>query len=65
VGAIVPSSLVSQLVQHLPRPLLGVLDRWSQSVARRRWEQRQRKWLQRKAALAESQAGYHLKPWRD
>ena len=65
MGATVHSSLVSQIVQHLPRPLLSVLDRWSQGVARRRWQKRQRKWLQRKAALAESQAAYHLKPWRD
>jgi hypothetical protein len=65
VGAMVHSTLVSQIVRHLPRPLLSVLDRWSQSVARRHWEQRQRKWLQRKAALATSQATYHLKPWRD
>ena len=65
MGATLPSSLVSQIVQHLPRPLLSVLDRWSQAVARRRWQQRQRRWLQRKAALAASQATYHLKPWRD
>jgi hypothetical protein len=43
-----------------------VLDAWSQRVARRRWEQRQRKWLQRKAAAAVAgPASYPLKPWRD
>jgi hypothetical protein len=66
VGATVSSSLVSQILRVLPGPVLGVLDAWSQRVARRRWEQRQRKWLQRKlAAATEGPAGYHLKPWRD
>ena len=65
MGATLHSSLVSQIVQHLPRPLLSMLDAWSRRVARRRWNQRQLKWLQRKAALAESQSAYHLKPWRD
>ena len=66
MGATVSSSLVSQILRHLPAPLVRVLDAWSQRVARRRWEQRQRKWLQRQAAAAAAgPASYHLKPWRD
>ena len=66
MGATVSSSLVSQILRVLPGPVLGVLDAWSQRVARQRWEQRQRRWLQRKLAGAtEGPASYHLKPWRD
>jgi hypothetical protein len=66
VGATVSSSLVSQILRHLPAALVSVLDAWSQRVARRRWEQRQRKWLQRKAAAAVAgTASYDLKPWWD
>ena len=72
MGATLHSSLVSQIVQHLPRPLLSVLDAWSRRVARRRAALRQQKWLQRKAAMAAVAAAataapsaYHLKPWRD
>ena len=66
MGAIVSSSLVSQILRFLPAPVLRVLDAWSQRVARRRWEQRQRKWQQRKLAGAtDGPASYHLKPWRD
>lgn len=60
------NTLVSQIVQALPAPLLNLLDAWSHRVARRRAQQRQQKWLQRKAAKAEAPAtSYHLKPWRD
>jgi hypothetical protein len=38
------------LLRLLPRPLLAALDAWSYRVARRRAEERQRKWLQRKSA---------------
>jgi hypothetical protein len=72
VGATLHSSLVSQIVQYLPRPLLSVLDAWSRRVARRRAALRQQKWLRRKAAMAAdapatgtSPSAYHLKPWRD
>jgi hypothetical protein len=68
MGAIVHSpSLISQVVRHLPRPLLHLLDAWSLGIARRRARQRQQKWLQAKAAAAASApaAAYHLKPWRD
>lgn len=66
MGAAVQTSVVSTLVQQLPRPLLRLLDAWSHRVARRRAEERQRRWLQRKA-VAQQTAGevYHLKPWRD
>ena len=66
MGATVSSSLVSQILRVLPGPVLGVLDAWSQQVARQRWEQRQRRWLHRKLAGAtQGPASYHLKPWRD
>lgn len=65
MGATVHTSLVSQLVHFLPRPLLGALDAWSHRVARRRAALRQQKWQQRKAAQAQTLAAYHLKPWRD
>ena len=71
MGATLHSSLVSQIVQYLPRPLLSMLDSWSRRVARRRAALRQQKWLRRKAATAAAAAAaaspseYHLKPWRD
>ena len=68
MGAIVHSSLVSGLLRCLPGPVLRALDAWSRRTARRRWEQRQLKWRQRRpagAALADSTIQYHLKPWRD
>ncbi|NNU44685.1 hypothetical protein [Ramlibacter montanisoli] len=67
MGAVVHPSLVSQVVRHLPAPLLNLLDAWSSALARRRWQQRQLKWQQRKAATvaAAPAASYHLKPWRD
>lgn len=66
MGATVQTSLVSQLVQALPRPLLRALDAWSHRVAQRRARERQLKWLQRKAATAaEPAVKYQLKPWRD
>lgn len=67
MGAVVHPSLVSQLVRHLPAPLLKLLDAWSSALARRRWHQRQLKWQQRKAAkvAAAPASSYHLTPWRD
>lgn len=67
MGAAVHGSLVSQLLQVLPGPLLSVLDAWSHRVARRRAQQRQQKWLRRQAGRgAQPQpVRYHLKPWRD
>ena len=67
MGIVVHPSLVSQVVRHLPAPLLKLLDAWSSAVARRRWQQRQQKWQQRKAATvaAAPASSYHLKPWRD
>lgn len=44
-----PSS-ISRLLRHLPASLVKVLDAWSYKVAQRRAQQRQRKWLARKAA---------------
>ena len=54
MGATLQPSLLSQLMRHLPRSLLNVLDAWSRRVARRRWERRQQLWLRRKDA---AQAG--------
>ncbi len=67
MSAVHPQTLVSQLVRALPAPLVNLLDAWSHRIARRRAQQRQRKWLQRKAAQAAATpaATYHLKPWRD
>ena len=70
MGTAVQTSLVSILVQQLPGPLLKALDAWSHRVARRRAAERQRLWLQRKAATGAPQQPpaaevYHLKPWRD
>ena len=65
MGALVHPSFVSQVVRHLPGPLLRVLDAWSAREARRRREQRQRKWQQRAAAQPEQPIEYQVKPWRD
>ncbi|MBC5782528.1 hypothetical protein H8N03_06200 [Ramlibacter sp. USB13] len=67
MGTAVQPSLLSTLVRQLPGPVLRALDAWSRRTARRRWEQRQLKWAQRKlaAAPADSTIRYHLKPWRD
>jgi hypothetical protein len=65
--AAVHTSLVSQVLQVLPGPLLSVLDAWSHRIALRRAQQRQQKWLRRQARPAEQPepVRYHLKPWRD
>jgi hypothetical protein len=58
---------VSLVIRRLPAPLLAVLDAWSQRLARRRWQQRQQRWLQRQPAPVAVQEAIpsHLKPWRD
>ena len=66
--AVVHPTLVSQVVRHLPAPLLRALDAWSYRVARRRAELRQRRWAERQAAAAkapEAPINYQLTPWRD
>ena len=45
-------SLAGRIVRAMPAPLLRALDAWSYRLAQRRYEARQRKWLQHKAALA-------------
>lgn len=45
-------SLAGRLVRAMPAPLLRALDAWSHRLARRRYEARQRKWLQHQAAQA-------------
>ena len=67
MGVLVHSSLINLALRLLPDPVLRALDGWSQRAARRRWEQRQRKWLRRKApaAIPVESNEYHLKPWRD
>jgi hypothetical protein len=39
--------VVVRLLRLIPPPLLRALDAWSERVARRRWEERQRRWRQR------------------
>lgn len=66
MGSTVQASLIGQVLQLLPSPLLRALDAWSHRVALRRASARQQLWLQRKAApVAEVPVKYHLKPWRD
>ena len=66
MASTIQASLVGQLVQLLPSPLLRVLDGWSHRVAQRRARARQQRWLQAQAApAAEAPVKYHLKPWRD
>ena len=43
-------SRVSEVVRHLPRWLVRSLDAWSYRVAKRRAQQRQQRWLARKAS---------------
>ena len=59
---------MTAVIHILPQPLLRVLDAWSHRVARRRAQERQRKWLARTAkpaAAAPSPSEYRLRPWRD
>jgi hypothetical protein len=66
MGAAVHTSLVSQVLQALPRSLLSVLDAWSHRVALRHAQQRQQKWLRRQGPASQPEpVRYHLKPWRD
>jgi len=66
MGTLAQRSLLSLVLRVLPGPVLRGLDAWSHRVARRRWEQRQAKWQERKApAAVESRIDYQLKPWRD
>ena len=51
MGAIARPTLVSVILRLLPGPLLRALDRWSQRVARRRREARQRSWQVQRAAV--------------
>lgn len=56
------------VLHWLPQGLVRALDGWSYRVAQRRAQERQRKWLARRAKPAEAApapAVYHLKPWRD
>jgi len=54
MGAVRPS-FVAQVLRLLPRPLLRAADAWSERVARRRREERMRKWQARKLAAASPQ----------
>ncbi|HEX2544445.1 MAG TPA: hypothetical protein VHL79_06185 [Ramlibacter sp.] len=65
MAAVAHTGLVSQLLQHLPRRLLGALDAWSHGVAKRRAEQRIRRWQRRLPSETDSTIEYRLKPWRD
>jgi hypothetical protein len=50
MASLVQPSMIAQVLRLLPGPLLRALDGWSQRVALRRREERQRRWAQRKAA---------------
>jgi len=47
--------VVSLVIQWLPHRLLGALDAWSHRVARRRHQERMRKWQERQLAAAARQ----------
>lgn len=65
MSAVLQPSLVTQVVSRLPQWLVRSLDAWSYRQARRRAQQRQRRWLARTAPKVTAQPAYHLKPWRD
>ena len=46
------SGVVGQLIQRLPSRLLVALDAWSHRVARKRHQERMRKWQARQLAAA-------------
>jgi hypothetical protein len=52
VAAIVSPGLVSQLIRYLPGPLLRSLDAWSHRRARRRHDERMRRWHAHRALAA-------------
>ena len=52
MAAIASTGLVGQLIRHLPGPLLRALDAWSHRIARRRYEERMRRWNELKLASA-------------
>lgn len=62
------SAWVGSVLAHLPRPVMTLLDRWSQGLAHRRAAARRQAWQRRqaaKAARSASERPYRLKPWRD
>ena len=66
MSAATQTSTIAHVVRFLPGPLLRALDSWSQRVARRRWEQRQQKWRQDRAASQAADAlTYRPKSPRD
>jgi len=48
MSAAVQRSFIAQVLRVLPGPLLRAADGWSERIARRRREERQRKWQARK-----------------
>jgi len=58
---------IGQVIRSLPGPLLRALDAWSHRLARRRHEERMRRWQQVRAAPSTRApaATYQVKPWRD
>ena len=57
--------MMTVVIHLLPGWVLRTLDGWSHRVAQRRAQERQRKWLARRAPAAQAAQVYHLKPWRD
>jgi hypothetical protein len=54
MSAEVQRSFVAQMLRLLPGPLLRAADGWSERIARRKREERLRKWQARKLAAAGS-----------
>ena len=52
MAATASPGVVSQLIRYLPGPLLRALDAWSHRIARRRYEERMRRWQELKLANA-------------
>jgi hypothetical protein len=52
MAAIASTGFVGQLIRQVPGPLLRALDAWSHRIARRRYEERMRRWQELKLASA-------------
>lgn len=49
MATVADTGLISQVVRQLPAPVLRLLDAWSHRIARRRAQQRIRRWQERLA----------------
>jgi hypothetical protein len=64
MSSYVQTTRVTQVVRHLPAPLVKLLDAWSHRLAQRRAAQRRQKWLQRQAAPTAT-LDFHVKALGD